>query len=45
MIWRILKAILKGVDLNVSVKGDILTVRIQYGTHTIFERTIDFIPD
>lgn len=45
MIWRILKTLLKSVDIQVRMhSGDQLVVVVKFGDHEIVRRTIDFIP-
>lgn len=44
MIWRILKGVLKYVDVTVQVVGDIAHIRIVLGGNTVLDRKVDFIP-
>lgn len=44
VLWRIIKILLAPARIEIDLKGDELKVLVQYGNHTIMQRTFDLTP-
>lgn len=45
MIWKLVKAFLSPLEVDVIVVGDLLTLKVRYAGRTLIDRSVDFIPD